>query len=235
LGHRRPGLRRARRNDGTLPVKNGQLSLISTRTVTARARPPSTARRVGVVLLNKPYGVLCQFSGDGARPTLADFVRMPDVYPAGRLDADSEGLVVLTADGALQARIAHPRHKLAKTYFAEVEGVPSDAALAALARGVDLGDFVTAPARVRRTPPPDWLWPRDPPVRFRKSVPTAWLELAIAEGRNRQVRRMTAAVGLPTLRLIRWSVGPWTLAGLAPGAWRIDTAHALPNFTPQGR
>jgi 23S rRNA pseudouridine2457 synthase len=209
--------------------------LISTRTVTARARRPSTARRGEVVLLNKPYGVLCQFSGDGTRPTLADCVRMPDVYPAGRLDADSEGLVVLTGDGALQARIAHPRHKLAKTYFAEVEGVPSAAALATLARGVDLGDFVTAPARVRQAAAPDWLWPRDPPVRFRKSVPTAWLELAIAEGRNRQVRRMTAAVGLPTLRLIRWSVGPWTLAGLAPGAWRIDSAEALPNFAPRRR
>jgi 23S rRNA pseudouridine2457 synthase len=209
--------------------------LISARTVTAR-RPRGPKGACGdVVLLNKPYGVLCQFSGDGARPTLADFVPLPGVYPAGRLDADSEGLVVLTADGDLQARIADPRHKLPKTYFVEVEGTVSGAALAALARGVDLGDFLTAPARVRAVPPPGWLWPRDPPVRFRKSVPTAWLELSIAEGKNRQVRRMTAAVGLPTLRLVRWSVGPWTLAGLAPGSWRIARGDALPDVRPRSR
>jgi 23S rRNA pseudouridine2457 synthase len=172
------------------------------------------------VLFNKPHGVLCQFSGDGTRPTLADWVPVRGVYPAGRLDADSEGLVVLTADGALQARISHPRHRLPKTYFAEVEGVASDAALATLARGVDLGEFVTAPATVRRVPAPAWLWPRDPPVRFRKSVPTSWLELAITEGKHRQVRRMTAAVGLPTLRLIRWSVGRWSIADLPAGEWR---------------
>ncbi len=213
------------------------------------------------MLFNKPYGVLCQFSGDGTRPTFADWIPVPGVYPAGRLDADSEGLVVLTADGALQARISHPRHKLPKTYCAEVEGAPSDAALASLARGVDLGEFVTAPATVRRVPPPAWLWPRDPPIRFRKSVPTAWLdvpppawlwprdppirfrksvptawlELSITEGKHRQVRRMTAAVGLPTLRLIRWSVGPWTLAGLPPGQWRKASASALPNFTCRER
>jgi len=172
------------------------------------------------VLFNKPHGVLCQFSGDGTRPTLADWVPIPGIYPAGRLDADSEGLVVLTADGALQARISHPRHRLPKTYFAEVEGMASDAALASLARGVDLGEFVTAPATVRRVPAPAWLWPRDPPVRFRKSVPTSWLELAITEGKHRQVRRMTAAVGLPTLRLIRWSVGSWSIADLPSGQWR---------------
>jgi 23S rRNA pseudouridine2457 synthase len=206
--------------------------LISTRTVTARRPPPAGG---GVVLFNKPWGVLCQFSGDGTRPTLAGFVDQPGVYAAGRLDADSEGLVVLTADGGLQARISHPRHKLPKTYFAEVEGIPTAAALAALRRGVDLGDFVSAPARVRAVPPPAWLWPRDPPVRFRKSVPTAWLELSIAEGRNRQVRRMSAAVGLPTLRLIRWSVGPWTLAGLPPGTWRTDPEASLPNSTPRRR
>jgi len=203
--------------------------LISTRIVTARRAPSPPATRGEVVLLNKPCGVLCQFSGDGTRPTLADFIPLPGVYPAGRLDADSEGLVVLTGDGALQARISHPRRKLAKTYFVEVEGIPSDAALAALARGVDLGDCVSAPAAARRVPVPAWLWSRDPPVRFRKSVPTAWLELSITEGKNRQVRRMTAAVGLPTLRLIRWSVGPWTLAGLAPGEWRVAAADALPN------
>ena len=187
------------------------------------------------MLFNKPYSVLCQFSGDGARPTLADFVPVPGVYPAGRLDADSEGLVVLTADGALQARISHPRHRLPKTYFAEVEGIPADAALASLARGVDLGDFVTAPATARRVAEPAWLWPRDPPVRFRKSVPTAWLELSIAEGKNRQVRRMTAAVGLPTLRLIRWSVGSWSLADLPSGEWRALPVTAAELRAPGAR
>lgn len=219
---------------GPCAAKNGQLSSILTRIVTAR-RPPSPVPRGEVVLVNKPYGVLCQFSGDGARPTLADWVPVRGVYPAGRLDADSEGLVVLTADGALQARISHPRHKLPKTYFAEVEGAPSDAALASLSRGVDLGEFVTAPASVRRVPAPAWLWPRDPPIRFRKAVPTGWLELSITEGKHRQVRRMTAAVGLPTLRLIRWSVGPWTLADLATGQWRVASAGALPNCTRRAR
>jgi 23S rRNA pseudouridine2457 synthase len=181
-----------------------------------------------VILLNKPYGVLCQFSADGSeKRTLADFVPVPDVYPAGRLDADSEGLVVLTANGALQARIASPRGKLRKVYAAQVEGTPSDAALAALAAGVDLGDFVTAPASVRAIPEPAWLWPRDPPIRFRRAIPTAWLELALTEGRNRQVRRMTAAVGLPTLRLVRRAVGPWTVDGLAPGQWRWADAADL--------
>jgi len=179
----------------------------------------------GVVLLNKPYGVLCQFSRDGSgKPTLADFVPVPDVYPAGRLDADSEGLVVLTADGALQARIANPRHRLVKTYRAQVDGVPSPAQLAALARGVDLGDFVTAPARARAIPEPAELWPRTPPIRVRKALPTSWIEVELTEGRNRQVRRMTAAVGLPTLRLIRYGIGPWSIDGLAPGAWRREAA-----------
>ena len=179
----------------------------------------------GVVLLNKPYGVLCQFSRDGSgKPTLADFVPVPDVYPAGRLDADSEGLVVLTADGALQARIANPRHRLVKTYRAQVDGVPSPAQLAALARGVDLGDFVTAPARARAIPEPAELWPRTPPIRVRKALPTSWIEVELTEGRNRQVRRMTAAVGLPTLRLIRYGMGPWSIDGLAPGAWRREAA-----------
>jgi len=179
----------------------------------------------GVVLFNKPYGVLCQFSRDGSgKPTLADFVPVPDVYPAGRLDADSEGLVVLTADGALQARIANPRHRLVKTYRAQVDGVPSPAQLAALARGVDLGDFVTAPARARAIPEPAELWPRTPPIRVRKALPTSWIEVELTEGRNRQVRRMTAAVGLPTLRLIRYGVGPWSIDGLAPGAWRREAA-----------
>ncbi len=172
-----------------------------------------------VLLLNKPYGVLCQFTGDGARRTLRDFVHVPGMYPAGRLDADSEGLVVLTADGALQARIADPRHKMRKTYWAEVEGVPAAGQIEALERGVALPDGPTRPAQVRAMPAPQ-VWPRDPPIRVRRAIPTAWLEITLREGRNRQVRRMTAAVGLPTLRLIRWSVGPWTLADMAPGESR---------------
>lgn len=175
-----------------------------------------------MILLNKPFGVLCQFTGDGARPTLKDFIDVPHVYPAGRLDTDSEGLVVLTADGALQARIAHPKHKLAKTYWVEVEGIPSEAQLERLARGVDIDGVPTRPATARAIPEPPDLWPRNPPIRVRKLIPTAWLELVIGEGRNRQVRRMTAAVGLPTLRLVRWAVGPWALDGLAPGSWRRE-------------
>ncbi|MEO5766385.1 MAG: pseudouridine synthase [Casimicrobiaceae bacterium] len=185
-----------------------------------RTTPKPRPERARVVLFNKPFGVLCQFSGDGARPTLKDFVDVPDVYPAGRLDADSEGLVVLTADGALQARITSPRHKLPKAYWVQVEGTPEAAALAALRHGVDLGDFVTRPATVRTVDEPADLWPRQPPIRVRRAIPTAWLELTLREGRNRQVRRMTAAVGLPTLRLVRFAVGPWTLAGLGPGRWR---------------
>ena len=183
-----------------------------------------------VILLNKPYGVLCQFSPDGSgKPTLADYVPLPDVYPAGRLDADSEGLVVLTADGALQARIASPRARLPKTYRAQVEGCPTASQIALLVAGVELGDGVTAPAKARKITEPPGLWPRTPPIRFRKAIPTAWLELELVEGRNRQVRRMTAAVGLPTLRLIRIAVGSWTIEGLAPGAWRraAATPHVL--------
>lgn len=179
------------------------------------------------MLLNKPYGVLCQFSPAAGRRTLADFVPLRDVYPAGRLDADSEGLVVLTARGGLQARIADPRHKLAKTYWVQIEGTPSPEALVRLAEGVDLADGRTRPAQCREIPEPPGLWPREPPIRLRKSVPTAWLELVLREGRNRQVRRMTASVGLPTLRLVRAAVGPWTLAGLPLGAWRRATAHGL--------
>ena len=187
----------------------------------ATARPPrdKSPHAPSVLLLNKPYGVLCQFTGDGARRTLRDYVSVPGVYPAGRLDADSEGLVVLTADGALQARITDPRHKMRKTYWAEVEGVPTPAQIEALARGVVLPDGPTRPAHVRAMPAPA-VWPRDPPIRVRRAIPTAWLEISLAEGRNRQVRRMTAAVGLPTLRLIRWSVGRWTLADIAPGESR---------------
>jgi 23S rRNA pseudouridine2457 synthase len=179
-----------------------------------------------LILLNKPFGVVCQFSGDGTRPTLADHVPVPGVYPAGRLDTDSEGLLLLTDDGGLQHRIADPRHKLPKTYLVQVEGEPDDEALARLRAGLDLGDFVTLPAEVCRTGEPDWLWPRDPPVRFRKSVPTAWLEIVLREGKNRQVRRMTAAVGHPTLRLIRVAIGPFRLDGLESGCWRAEAVPA---------
>jgi 23S rRNA pseudouridine2457 synthase len=173
-----------------------------------------------VILLNKPFGTLCQFTSEDGRPTLKDFLRVPGFYPAGRLDADSEGLVVLTDDGKLQARIADPRHKLEKAYWVQVDGVPGDEALAALAQGVDLGDFVTRPATARRIDEPPGLWPRTPPIRVRKALPTAWIEVALREGKNRQVRRMTARVGLPTLRLIRHRVGDWQLGDLAPGEWR---------------
>ncbi len=173
-----------------------------------------------VILLNKPYGVLTQFISAEGRPTLKDLVPVAGVYPAGRLDVDSEGLVVLTDDGALQARISHPRHKLEKTYWAQVEGVPDPAALAWLQGGVDLGDFVTRPCRASLMAEPATLWPRNPPIRHRAAIPTSWLELILAEGKNRQVRRMTAKIGYPTLRLIRWAVGPWTLDGLVPGQWR---------------
>jgi 23S rRNA pseudouridine2457 synthase len=164
--------------------------------------------------------VLCAFRADGARPTLAAYVRVPGVYPAGRLDADSEGLVVLTDDGALQARLADPRHSATKTYWVEVEGTPTSAALDTLASGVPLRDGITAPARVRAIDAPD-LAPRVPPIRVRRAIPTAWLEITLGEGRNRQVRRMTAAVGLPTLRLVRYRVASWTIDGLAPGETRI--------------
>ncbi|MCB1866842.1 MAG: pseudouridine synthase [Chromatiales bacterium] len=174
------------------------------------------ARRV--LLLNKPFGVLCQFTDPNGRATLADFVQAPGVYAAGRLDRDSEGLLVLTDDGALQHRLADPRHKLWKTYLVQVEGEPSDHALEQLRAGVDLSDGPTRRARAVRIAPPG-LWPRDPPVRFRRNIPTAWIELAIREGRNRQIRRMTAAVGLPTLRLVRTAVGPYRLGDLAPGQW----------------
>jgi len=176
-----------------------------------------------LILLNKPYGVLCQFTDRSVppKPTLADFVRVPDVYPAGRLDFDSEGLVVLTDDGALAHRLTDPAHKLAKTYLVQVEGTPDEGALERLRRGVVLNDGPTLPAEAEAlTSAPEPLWPRDPPIRFRKNVPDAWLRLAIREGRNRQVRRMTAAIGLPTLRLIRVGVGPFALGDLAPGQSR---------------
>jgi 23S rRNA pseudouridine2457 synthase len=173
-----------------------------------------------LIALNKPYGVVSKFSPEAGKPTLADYVPIRDVYPAGRLDTDSEGLLLLTDDGALQARIANPRHKLPKTYWAQVEGLPTDEALAALREGVDLGDFLTKPAGARRIDEPPGLWPRDPPIRYRAKIPTSWLELTLREGRNRQVRRMTARVGFPTLRLVRAAIGNIDLTGLAPGGWR---------------
>jgi 23S rRNA pseudouridine2457 synthase len=174
-----------------------------------------------LILLNKPFGVLSQFTGgkEGVDDTLAHLVDVPGVYPAGRLDKDSEGLLLLTDDGRLQSRIAEPRHKMRKTYLAQVEGEVGQEALDQLARGVRLKDGMTAPAHVRRIDPPA-MWERDPPVRYRKNVPDSWIELTITEGRNRQVRRMTAAVGHPTLRLVRWKIGSWTVEGLAPGEWR---------------
>ncbi len=175
-----------------------------------------------LLILNKPFGVVCQFSPSGERGTLKAFVAVPGVYPAGRLDTDSEGLVVLTDDGRLQARISDPRHKLEKGYWAQVEGTPGAAALGAFRTGLALNDGPTRPATVREIPEPPGLWPRDPPIRSRKAIPTAWLDIGLTEGRNRQVRRMTAAIGLPTLRLIRYRVGPWRLDGLPPGQWREE-------------
>jgi 23S rRNA pseudouridine2457 synthase len=198
-----------------------------------RLRPGSAGRRYSrgglgvwifggavVLLLNKPYDVVCRFTDGEGRRTLADYVEVPGVYPAGRLDRDSEGLVVLTDDGRLQHRLSDPRHGKRKGYWVQVEGTPEEAALARLRAGVRLKDGPTLPAEVRAIGAPPGLWPRDPPIRVRKTVPDAWLEVFLREGRNRQVRRMTAAVGLPTLRLIRFSVGPYALDGLQPGAWR---------------
>ncbi|MFG3453645.1 pseudouridine synthase [Stutzerimonas stutzeri] len=178
--------------------------------------PPAEPR---LLLLNKPFDVLTQFNDADGRATLKDFVAVPGVYPAGRLDRDSEGLLLLTNDGQLQARIADPKHKLAKTYWVQVEGEVSIEQLQRLRDGVELNDGLTLPAEARQLDEPE-LWPRNPPVRFRRSVPTCWLELVIREGRNRQVRRMTAAVGLPTLRLVRVQIGPWALDRLQPGEWR---------------
>lgn len=181
-------------------------------------------------LLNKPYRVLTQFTSEDGKSTLRDFIHAPGMRPAGRLDYDSEGLVLLTDSGPLQTKLADPRWKQAKTYLAQVEGEISDEALASLRRGVKLNDGMTLPADAERIEEPEWLWARDPPIRFRKAIPTSWLQLTIREGRNRQVRRMTAAVNLPTLRLIRWSVGPWTLAGLAPGESRPIASDEIQAF-----
>jgi 23S rRNA pseudouridine2457 synthase len=180
-----------------------------------------------LLLFNKPLGVLSQFTDRGSpdiRATLSDYIAVKDVYPAGRLDRDSEGLLLLTDDGRLQARIADPRFKLPKTYLVQVEGEPQEAELARLRKGVQLKDGMTLPAEVAQIDEPE-LWPRNPPIRVRQSIPDSWLRITIREGRNRQVRRMTAAAGLPTLRLVRWSVGEWTVAGIAPGQFEEISAR----------
>ncbi|NVM88833.1 pseudouridine synthase [Variovorax sp. SG517] len=182
------------------------------------SRSSSSSSRL--IRFNKPYGVLSQFTPEGRWRGLKEFIDIPGVYVAGRLDADSEGLLLLTDDGKLQAHIADPRFKMEKIYWVQVEGEPTEEVLAALRSGVQLNDGPTRPARARLLDPPPEVWERQPPIRERKSIPTAWIELGIREGRNRQVRRMTAAVGLPTLRLIRAAIGPHTLEGLAPGTWR---------------
>ena len=173
-----------------------------------------------LVLFNKPYGVVCQFSGHETHPALKDYIPIPGVYAAGRLDTDSEGLLILTDDGSLQHRVSHPKHKELKIYWAQVEGNPTEADLEPLCKGVDLGNFVTQPAQVRCIAEPANLWPRNPPIRERKAISTTWLEIIISEGKNRQVRRMTAKIGFPTMRLIRYAIGNHTLDGLAPGAWK---------------
>ena len=177
-----------------------------------------------LILFNKPFNVLSQFTDAGStgstRKTLSEFIDVPNVYAAGRLDKDSEGLLVLTDNGKLQAKISDPKHKMSKTYWVQVEGVPDDAALQSLRDGVRLKDGMTRPAKVQAMDAPDALWPRTPPVRFRKSVADSWLEITISEGRNRQVRRMTAAISHPTLRLIRYRIGEWTIEGIASGEWR---------------
>lgn len=181
-----------------------------------------------LILFNKPFRVLCQFTDTQARATLADYIPVSNVYAAGRLDYDSEGLVILTDDGRLQHLITDPRHKLAKTYLVQVEGIPGKDAVERLRAGVVLNDGITKPAQTEVVSEPDWLWPRVPPIRYRKEIPTAWLKVTIVEGRNRQVRRMTAAVGLPALRLIRIRVGSWELGGLRPGE-RKETAAYPPS------
>jgi 23S rRNA pseudouridine2457 synthase len=178
-----------------------------------------------LIAFNKPFGVMCKFSPEPGRRTLADYIPVPDVYPAGRLDTDSEGLLLLTDDGLLQTRIADPSHKLAKVYWAQVEGAPTEAALLALRDGVDLGEFITKSAGARLIGEPAKLWPRDPPIRYRAKIPTTWIELSLREGKNRQVRRMTAKVGFPTLRLVRAAIGSVSVDGMKLGEWReIDPA-----------
>lgn len=188
-----------------------------------------------IILFNKPYDVLCQFTDSQGRPTLADYISQQGFYPAGRLDRDSEGLVVLSEQGELQHQIAHPKNKMAKVYWVQVEGVPDEVALERLRCGVELKDGVTLPAKVRPIDEPARLWPRTPPIRVRQSIPDSWIELTIREGKNRQVRRMTAAVGHPTLRLIRYAVGPWNIDDLASGEWRLLEGVELPGGSREVR
>ncbi|MDX1252810.1 MAG: pseudouridine synthase [Gammaproteobacteria bacterium] len=187
-----------------------------------------------LILFNKPYDVLTQFTDSEGRKTLADYIGIPGIYPAGRLDRDSEGLVILTDDGRLQHLISDPRHKLEKTYWVQVEGIPDEGTLAALKCGVLLNDGMTAPAKARLMEEPG-IWPRTPPIRYRAAIPTVWVELKITEGRNRQVRRMTAAVGHPALRLIRYAIGEWTIDGLAPGSWKaVELPLHYAQKSPKG-
>ena len=206
----------------TEPAQPGVVRVPASRTVYASGLASIAGLRMRLLALNKPFGTICQFSPHETRASLADWVKVPGVYPAGRLDSDSEGLLLLTDDGTLQARIAEPRHKLVKRYWAQVEGAPDETALTALASGVDLGDYVTRPCHVQLIEPSatEALWPRNPPIRYRAAIPTTWIELSITEGKNRQVRRMTAAVGFPTLRLVRVGIGALDIfsLGLAPGA-----------------
>lgn len=202
-------------------------------------RPGLTPRAAPRLLaFNKPFGVVCQFSAHPGHPSLADFIRAPGYYPAGRLDTDSEGLLLLTDDGALQHRIAAPGRKLDKRYWVQVEGVPDESALDRLRLGLDLGDFTTRPCLARAMSPPDGLWERVPPVRFRKSIPTSWIEIVLTEGKNRQVRRMTAKIGHPTLRLVRHAIGSYSLGDLSPGqvmevdARRLDKPSRRPEYSP---
>lgn len=182
-----------------------------------------------LILFNKPFQVMCQFSPHPTRPSLARYIPLPGIYPAGRLDADSEGLVLLTDDGQLQHDISDPKHKQPKTYLTQVEGIPNTSALMKLAAPLNLGDFITQPCEVRHVMEPNWVWPRKPPIRERRDQPVSWLTVTVTEGKNRQIRRMTAAVGLPTLRLIRIAIGPFSLANysLAPGEWRSVPAKLL--------
>jgi 23S rRNA pseudouridine2457 synthase len=188
-----------------------------------------------LLAFNKPFGVICQFSASLGKPTLKDFVDVANVYPAGRLDTDSEGLLLLTDDGALQARIANPAFKLSKTYWVQVDGAPCEADLVPLGAGLDVGEFVCQPAEGRIIDEPAQLWPRNPPIRMRRAIPTTWLDIRIAEGKNRQVRRMTAKLGFPTLRLIRAAIGPITLDGLAPGQWRTVLPEEMRAFAVPDR